>query len=170
MEFFEIHITGDDGYICSVADQYGLKTIVIDLLRPDGSCLRTECMTSVVTKLADYAACKQYVDDLVDMFTHNGVKIVRVKIECPYYQHYVDQSLYLESHFESGDYKFATSRNQNKTKLLATERTYDKADYEDFCSRHVAVELCLYDTNVGEDADWFSCYKEKDYEHCQQNA
>src|SRR5689334_14136900 len=102
IETFEIHITGDKSILQAAKP---LKTIEVQLLRPDKSILRTEYMTSHMQHMASgYKGCKQYVDDIVGYLKEIGVNIVRVKIESPYYEHYVAQSLYIESHFESLDF------------------------------------------------------------------
>jgi hypothetical protein len=159
MEIFEIHITGDSK-INEVATRLGVKNIVIDLVKPDFSYHRTEHMTSDVKKFDDYQTCKQYVDNLVHKLVEEGVNVVRVKIESPYYPHYKTMSCYMESHFNSKDNKHPLSRNQNKTSYLATDRTYNKAEYETFREKYkeVDVELCLYDSDLLEDADWFALY------------
>jgi hypothetical protein len=161
MEVFEIHITGDK-FILDAAKP--IKTISVDLLKPDGSLLRTEYMTSHVSRHTSYDMCKAYVDDIVDAMKAKGVQIVRVKIECPYYEHYKDQSLYIESHFDGrGSSGYPLSRNQRKLEIMATDREYDKEDYESFRIVWLdeTVELCLYDTFVEEDKDWFDLYKER---------
>lgn len=153
MEIFEIHITADKSIL---NNELGLKSIAIDLLKPDGTTLRTEYMTSQVARFSNYILCKEYVDDIVRLIPN----VIRVKIECPYYNHYIDQSCYVESHFLSDDFKFPTSRNQRKTELLATDRTYDKSEYQMFTEKYkdVIIELCLFDSYHTEDKDWFNYY------------
>jgi hypothetical protein len=155
MEVFEIHVTGDE----SIHENTDLKTIAVDLLRPDGSVLRTEHMTSHVGKFPSYIDCKLFVDKLARDLESKGTKIVRVKIETPYYEHYVSKSLYLESHFEDKNFEFPTSRNQRKSTLLATERAYEYDNYEELRASRDEVELCLYDSWVNEDKDWFDAYE-----------
>jgi hypothetical protein len=159
MEVFEVHITGDES-IHAAAQPLGLKTIAIDLLKPDGTVLRTEHMTSHVCKFPDYAACKASVDQAVADLKSRGVGVVRVKIESPYYEHYRERSLYMEAHFESYDMELPTSRNQKKATLLATNREYEDDRYDAFRRAHENddIELCLHDTFVAEDKDWFHCY------------
>jgi hypothetical protein len=108
IETFEIHITGDKS-ILKVAKP--LKTIEVNLLKPDGELLRTEYMTSHLQHIASgFEGCKRYVDDIVEYLHNEGVNIVRVKIESPYYENYVNQSFYIESHFESDYFKLPTSK------------------------------------------------------------
>lgn len=159
MEVFEIHITGDESILKAA---HPIKTIAVDLVRPDLSVLRTEYMTSHVSRHSSYDMCRAYVDDIVAAMKEKGVQIVRVKIECPYYEHYRDQSLYMESHFLATGYDggYPMSRNKRKADFLATDREYDKAQYDEFREwwKNEDVELCLYDTFVEEDKDWFDLY------------
>jgi hypothetical protein len=159
MEVFEVHVTGDES-IHAVAKELGVKTIAVELLRPDKSLLRTEHMTSLIVKRDSYQDCKRYVENLVTSLLDSDVAILRVKIESPYYAHYKDQSLYMESHFESDEMFFPTSRNARKQKLLATDREYDKERYGKFIEKYknLELELCLYDSFVSEDLDWFQLY------------
>lgn len=164
MEIFEIHITGNEKII-EVAGQLGIKTIVIDLVKPDKSYFRTEYMTSHTYKCENYDECKKYVDDLVAKLTDCG--IIRVKIECPLYPQYKNQSLYFEVHYEAKTNLFPMSQNKGKDYYLCTAREYNKNRYDVLWRKHGAgwthpphwvMELCLYDTNVEEDKDWFNLY------------
>jgi hypothetical protein len=167
MEIFEIHITGDEAII-DASKPLGIKTIVIDLVKPDKSYFRTEYMTSHTRISYDYEDCKQWVDDLVAKLTTAGVKIVRVKIECPLYPQYRDKSLYFEVHYEGE--RAPMSRNHGKNFYLCTAREYDRSKYDALWQKHGGIflftppphwtmELCLYDTNVEEDKDWFDLYE-----------
>lgn len=164
METFEVHITGDKS-IHEIAKKYNHKTIAIDLLRPDLSVIRTEHMTSLILKFpfttGEYDQCKKLVDHIVCCYESDGLKISRIKIESPFYDCYVDQSVYMESHFESDSTYYPVSRNQKKTILLATDREYDQDEYWDFKQRYEGkeLELCLYDTNPREDVDWLELYE-----------
>ena len=154
METFEVHITGDERiHVAPV------KTIAIDLLRPDLQTLRVEHMTSQVVRCENYEAC--LAQTLAFAKTLPGV--VRIKIECPVYAHYIDQSLYMESHFDTTSLDYPVSRNQKKTGLMGTDRVYDHAGYDPFRLKWAGqtLELCLYDTNVDEDKDWFSFWKQQ---------
>lgn len=161
MEVFEVHITGDEK-IHEAAKELGLKTIAIDLLRPDNTVLRTEHMTSHVYRCRDYMDCLRQVTLASHQLGDAGVKVRRVKIESPYYDHYRHQSLYMESHFEVTSFFCPTSKNQKKDTLLGTDRVSDKGLYDEFREHYKdkEVELCLYDSDPAEDKDWFDCYKE----------
>ena len=158
MEVFEIHITGDASILEAAKP---IKTISVQLLTPKGEIIRTEYMTSLVMKAENYEACKIKVDEIAASLAASGVQISRVKIECPFYKHYADRAIYIESHFVTQDFKFPVSRNARKDSLLATDRTYIRAEFESFKERYkgVEVELCLYDTWVDEDLDWFKLYQ-----------
>lgn len=159
MEVFEVHITGDES-IHKAAKELNQKTIAIDLLRPDKSVLRAEHMTSLILKHESYKKCKAHVDEIVKQYESRRVPIIRVKIECPYYLHYRADSLYIESHFVSDEMFFPTSRNQRKAALLATDRQYGLERYQAFLEQNKSheLELCLYDSFVSEDLDWFQLY------------
>lgn len=167
MKVFEIHITGSNDSILKVGEDYGVKTIAVDLLKPDGSYLRTEFMTSHIVKFPNYAPAKAMTDRIAQYLVDSGVRVTRVKIESPFYPEYQLRSLYIESHFELGEkaevptpYKFPTSRNVRKTELLGTDREYQLHKYEEFRERNAGndIELCLYDSYIKEDADWFAFY------------
>lgn len=149
-EIFEIHITGEKSEI----DKLGMKTISVELLKPDFSVLRTEYMTSQALKFSNFDACFEYVNSLGNF--------KRIKIECPVYEHYIDKSLYLESHFYTKKPYFPLSRNINKEELMGTDRVYCREEYSKFMNmwHGEILELCLFDSFVEEDFDWFNLYKE----------
>ncbi len=156
MKIFEIHITGQPSIIKEL-DSLGIKSIIVELLWPDHSLLRTEYMSSFVEKFHTYEDCKVYVDALVLRLKS---PIIRVKIESPYYEDYAQQSLYMESHFTPFNNVYPISRNKKSGKLMATDRTYIKSDYAWFLKKwkNEDVELCLFDSFVQEDRDWFNLY------------
>lgn len=168
LQVFEIHITGDKKII-EAAKSLNVNTIVIDLVKPDRSYFRTEYMTSHTYRCKDYDECKQWVDGIVSKLKDAGVNIIRVKIECPRYPQYADQSLYFEIHFQAKDNcRLPMSRNHGKDYFLCTDREYDKKSYGalaiKYCCMwrappHFTTEYCLYDTNVEEDKDWFDLYE-----------
>lgn len=157
---FEIHITGDPS-INANSSKLGLSNITLSLLKPDLTYFRTEHMTSHVLSFESYDQCKSFVDEIVLNLNKLGSKISRVKIETPYYADLVDQSFYIESHFEGGD--FPASQKVGKTKILRTDREYDKAKYKEFLDKYSGkeIELCVYDDNVKEDEDWFLLFSDQ---------
>ncbi len=159
MEIFEIHITGTKA-INEEFDKLGIKNIVVDLLTPTQSLLRTEYMSSFIYKEENFESCKEMVNDLLSKLKS---EIIRVKIECPFYEHYVKQSLYMESHFEPFNNELPISVNARSGKHMATDRTYNQDEYPSFLKRYegmAELELCLLDTFVDEDKDWFDLYSE----------
>jgi hypothetical protein len=173
---FEIHITADES-IHKTAKPLGLKTIAVDLLTPILSIMRTEHMTSHVQQFENEIDCGRFVIQTAKKLEDAGSKLIRIKIECPYIESMVEKSIYLESHWHTPQPtgfplstniterpKYPLSRSQHKPNvILATARTYDKAEYEGFReqnwgSRQV-VELALYDTFIEEDFDWFQLYE-----------
>lgn len=168
---FEIHITADKS-IHETARQIGFKTISVDLLAPDLSLLRTEHMTSHVQKFESYIECCQFVIKSSEKLHEAGSKLVRIKIECPSYVHTLEEtSIYIESHWHTAmhtpsfpkDIKHPISRSQHKPNLLSTARTYDKSKYAEWKNKSWGtkqiVELCLFDSFVEEDFDWFKLYE-----------
>ena len=153
---FEVHITGDQ----NILQVPNLKTIAINLLKPDQSFLRTEYMTSQVLYASNFDhICRQVTNICLEL--EKLTLIQRIKIECPFYQQFAEQALYIESHFltEQGD--FPISRNQNKTVLLGTDREYNSAKFDDFRRKWSGktIELCVLDTYPEEDADWFEFWQ-----------
>jgi hypothetical protein len=156
METFEIHITGSHG-INQELDLLGIKNIVVELLNPKLELMRTEYMSSFIIKKQSILECKDFVDELL---TKLKTQIIRVKIESPFYEHYREQALYLESHFKPFNALYPISRNARSKKLMATDRTYEKGQYDVFKDKWINedVEMCLYDTFIEEDSDWFKLY------------
>ena len=156
MKNFEIHITGEK----SILTYSDMKTIGVRLLRPDLSVIRTEYMTSHRAKFESYRECKDFVDFHVKRIEKIS-PIVRVKIETPYYEEYVKDSLYMESHFRTNDNKYALSQNEKKDYMLGTDRTYNPNQYCEFKNLwyNAEVELCVFDSFPQEDEDWLNLWK-----------
>lgn len=160
MNIFEIHITGEKG-INEELEALGVKNIVVELLQPDKTLLRTEYMSSVVKSFEGLPECFKYIDGLLGQLES---KILRVKIETPYLLEYVKRSLYMESHFMPNIWEktmYPKSRNARSGKIMATDREYDQSKYPEFRAKWKGedLELCVYDTFVDEDKDWFDLYK-----------
>lgn len=155
----EIHITGDRS-IFYYAQSCGWKTISIDLLTPSKKVLRTEYMTSEIRKYPNLLHCLHDIFSLQMDLKRYSVPVSRVKVECPPYPHLIKHSLYMEAHFPTKDNNYPISRNTNKTTILATDREYDKDLYDDFRIKHAdhELELCIFDTNIKEDKDWFDLW------------
>lgn len=159
MEVFEVHITGCNR-IHEAAEKNGIKSIEVELLRPDGSYLRTEHMTSHVLKFPNYGECVQHVLNVRDELAR-WCAIWRVKVECPaFYTHYRDMSLYLESHFDTNMNTWPISRNKKKETWMGTDRTYDHTEYDNFMEqwKGMTLELALYDSHMEEDFDWLDLW------------
>lgn len=164
MEKFEIHITGYSPDIISHLKEKELKGIIIDLLNKTGEIISTEYMSSIVKEFFNFDECKDWVENLVRELLDDNCKIQRVKIECPFYLHYVNQSEYIDSHFTPHDYNYPISKNIASGKLIATDREYSHEKYSDFKSKYdlnknAETELCLFDTNANGDKHWFDLYK-----------
>lgn len=161
MKTFEIHITGADESINKELDSLGIKNIVVELLHPDKTVLRTEYMSSFISKHETADDCMEMVRTLTQIVMYS--KIIRVKIESPVYDEYIEKSLYMESHFipKSDDATYPLSRNARSGKIMGTDREYDISKYGEFMEKWKGedLELCLVDSFVEEDADWFALYK-----------
>ena len=51
------------------------------------------------------------------------------------------------------------SKNRKSGKLMGTDRCYLQEDYVNFIQKWKDVEMCLFDSFVEEDFDWFDLYK-----------
>lgn len=164
METFEIHITGSPNII-EFGKKHIIKTIAVELLKPDYTLIRTEYMTSIVKRFLDLDECKdKFVRPLVARLEDNDIKVDRIKIESPYYNHYLINSHYIETHFQTTDSKYPISKTQKKLmeneKFLGTDREYKTHRYEEFREKWAKeeIELCLVDTNINQDRDWLSLW------------
>ena len=70
------------------------------------------------------------------------------------------QALYAESHFNPFNKVYPLSKNQRSGKLMGTDREYKVDKFDTFFDKwkNEDIELCLYDTFVEEDFDWFRLY------------
>jgi len=164
MEIFEIHITGNK-YIHEVGRQLGIKTIEIELLNPKKEIITTEHMTSIVHQSENYLSCKKYVDKLVNQLL--PCNVTRVKIECPWYEQYLKDTVYVESHFpplfplEIMPPIWPMSRNVKSGKMICTLREYKELElFKYWCmNQSLELEMCVYDTNVNQDNYWFETWR-----------
>lgn len=156
---FEVHITGDSSIIDEL-DKLNIKNIIVELLDRDYEVLRLEFMSSFIVKLP-YCVIHQYVLDLVEKLKH--CNIIRIKIECPPILELFPMSLYVESHFEPINNEYPLSRNFKSKKMMATDREYMKNNYYSFIDKwkDVDCELCVFDSFIEEDLDWFNLYKKQ---------
>jgi len=159
MKKFEVHITGDET-INAELDKLGIKNIMVELLRRDLSVIRTEYMSSFVIDFERYEECYDFVNKLA---SNLNATVLRIKIECPVYLEYIERSVYIEAHFKAdgSNVKYPLSRNVRSGKLIGTDRSYSKEEYNTFIEKWKAheVELCLFDDFIREDFDWFNEYK-----------
>lgn len=164
MEKFEIHITGSEN-ILEELSKLQIKSIEIDLLKPDKSVLRRQHMSSTVQEFKNLSDATKWTESLSAMLETKGVQIIRKKIESPIYEHYLSTALYMETHWRtSGWGSQVLSEIVHSGKMIATDRLYRIRDTElikAFLKRHSLrqIELCLYDTFISEDYDWFNLYR-----------
>ena len=171
MRKFEIHITGAAG-INLEFDTLGIKNIMVQLLKPNMTTIRTEFMSSFIREFETYEECYDYVQTLVAGLIS---KVIRIKIESPIYEDYIDRSVYIESHFkyDGSTPEFPISRNAFSGKIMGTDRTYIKSEYYSFIQKWQGyeTELCLFDDYIREDFDWFNEYNDiKIEEPCHINT
>jgi len=154
---FEIHITGEKG-INKELDGLGIKNIIVELLHPNMDLFRVEYMSSFIAEKPGFNEC---LEDVLKLRDSLKSKVIRTKIECPiYYQEYESISLYAESHFNFFNTNYPLSRNQRSGRIMGTDREYDKTKYSYFTKKweNEELELCLFDSFIEEDADWFKLY------------
>jgi hypothetical protein len=159
MKTYEIHITGEEK-INEYLTKEGIKNIEVELLTPSGEVIRTEYMSSFVENFNFLEDCYERVLNLTNAIKKEGIDIIRIKIETPFYQEYVSKALYIESHFKPFDKQYPISRNKRSGKLMGTDRVYDKSKFADFMLKWANndVELCICDSYLEEDFDWFKQY------------
>lgn len=167
MENFEIHITGDYKILAEL-EKLNIKSITVGLLKPNGDIIREEYMSSTIQQFTNVDDCIQWVNGLTAILQSKGVHIIRKKIECqPSYYHYINRTIYMEAHWKIDKIKentiFPISENMRSGKLMATYRIYDKDNFNQMKKLDVEteIELCLMDTYVSEDFDWFDLYQKK---------
>ncbi len=159
MKTFEIHITGVNKNILMEFENKGIKTLHAQLLSPTEEIVGEEFMSSLIKKFETYEDCKLWVDELCSKI-HTDIR--RVKIECPVYEEYIERSLYIETHFPTTNNLSPFVKNVRSSKLVSTEREYDKTKYKEFIEKYKdnkEVELCLYDDYIREDFYWFNLFK-----------
>lgn len=165
MKTFEIHITvnlDDASMFKNICDLADIKCIEIESLDMYGQNVDIQHMTSIIKKFVDKKEAIEFAKSLSYKFCKCGISVHRTKVESPIYEEYLNDALYVETHFESDQFVFPTSRNIKKNTLLATHREYDKNFYQHFIDHHRKknheLELCLYDTNINLDTNWFNYY------------
>lgn len=165
MKTFEIHITVNDNVaqfhnVCEFI--LGIKTIQIESLDRFSNPVDVQHMTSIIKNFTDKQTAIDFATDLSKLLNKLDFNVIRTKVESPIYDEYLYDALYVESHFESNQFIFPTSRNVKKSTLLATHREYDINAYQYFIDFHSKrnheLELCLYDSNINLDTEWFNCY------------
>lgn len=165
MEKFEIHITGTENII-SVLIELQVKSLHAEMRNPKNETIGVEYMSSFIKEFENYENCKKWVDIFVLQLQSKSVEICRVKIECPYfYNHYREQSVYLESHFPTTDFnkQYPFVYNVKSGKYVSTDRVYLKSEYDEFISKweqvhHSEIEFCLFDDNIRHDNVWVQSF------------
>jgi hypothetical protein len=155
---FEVHITGEPSII-EEFDKLGIKSIKVELISPENKVMQVEHMSSFVVNYDNIIDFSFYLQDLI--YTIKS-KIIRIKVEIPgFHREFDQQALYIESHFNPINSIYPISQNLNSGKLLGTAREVNKDKFNLFRSiwRDKEIELCIYDTNINFDLEWFKSYK-----------
>ncbi len=151
-ELFEIHITGDES-IKKLGKALGHKVIEIGAMNTKKQILYTEIMTSIQQRFENFEECLEFTRRLTSFY-----RGIRSKIECPAtYEHYLPKTIYTECHFKTVEVNLPISKNVDKDYLVATDRVYKQEKFAQFIKKYkgMDVELCLYDTLISKDYDWF---------------
>lgn len=173
---FEIHITGESG-IHFACKNIGIKTIIIDLLQPANvrfgsdmfyhNRVNREHMTSFTFSGEKEDVFKETLRVVGEISKYDNARISRIKIESMFFSTLINESLYMETHFNSDEFKLPTSLNVTKgdmtKKYLATDRTYNKSRYFEFMDKYSNndIELCIFDSFVDGDKAWFDFYSKE---------
>jgi hypothetical protein len=166
MTLYEIHITGEPSIIDELS-KLNIKNITVELYAPNGIILRKEYMSSFVEKFSTYRECVDFVNTLLQSLTS---KVIRAKIETPYDEKLLPFCYYVETHYPfTGCYDYPVSRNVESEKMMCTERSYMWGSSGSTVPEAVSkwksegkeIEMCLYDSFMDEDSDWFDLYKTK---------
>lgn len=158
---FEIHMTGDSS-IHKVGKRLNHKTIKILNLTPRGDIHSIHHMTSIQKDFVGKDECFKWLDRV--KLDYNPI---RTKVECPPYDEYMAEAIYVESHIKIKDFKespYPVSMNAKSSSKLITAREYNKEMFGFFCDFykkcHAEVELCIMDDNVKLDESWFNLYED----------
>ena len=155
---YEFHITAYESSIRELK-RYDIPIIGIEALSPSGYAVQWDWMTSYSDFFPSQESAINYIRVLLKKVKFTP--IYRVKVETPY-----DNSLnmeefkYIETHLNSLDNNLPKSRNIITNEIISTDRTYNFKEFESFAERYNTskVELCVMDTNIYHDHNWFMFY------------
>jgi hypothetical protein len=163
MEAYQICITGSENII-EALKSVQQKGISINLVTPEMKSIRTEYISSIISNFETYGECKLWTDSFIDNLSSMDVDIIRVKINAQYKKSDEDKSLYLEVCFPPRNEDLPMLYNSDLALMFAVDRVYDKSIYDYFTKKYADydMEMCLYDSFVENDYDWFSYYEDEE--------
>lgn len=169
-ENFEIHITGSPNIIKYFKD-YNIPYLEIDMLDKDLKSIQKDYMCAIKYKAKNFEIAEGYARMIAHCAVNhfdNNIEIYRIKIETEPLEKYFDKALYIERHweidmeiwkFQADCMVYPLSYIENKYKLVLTERNYNKNEFKEFTDIYAKTELCLLDTNINHDKQWFDSWK-----------
>lgn len=155
---FEIHITGSKNILKHLAAD---NQLTVEMLDRSGEVFDTDYMSAIDFR-GSYIDMLTFVANLINYLTFRDVDIYRVKVETQPSPELFQTALYIERHFEmekADDYVYPVSLLANKNKYVGTSRTYNRSEFAEFANRYDKTELCIIDSNVNHDKDWFDIWE-----------
>lgn len=127
-------------------------------------------MTSFAGEYNNLFECSVMVISLENTLRRAGINISRTKVECgiSLFEKYEDFVLYAESHFNmmgiAAAYPVSVNINHPE-KRMGLDRIMKPSETELYKFKdkwkYQTVELCLLDSNVGIDDEWFDSWETK---------
>jgi hypothetical protein len=155
---YEFHITAYESSIQELSKN-DIPIIGIEALAPSGYAVQLDWMTSYTDFFYSQESAINYIGVLLKKI--NFTPIYRVKVETPYDNSLImEEFKYIETHLNSLDNNLPKSRNIITNKIISTDRTYNFKEFHSFAERYNTskVELCVMDTNIYHDHNWFMFY------------
>ena len=158
-EVFEIHITGEPEII-KWLERRNYPYLAIKMLDRDLQTVSLDCMSAIKLEVPDLFTAQSWVIERLCELNSEDINVYRVKIEAPPLDKYLKKCLYIERHWKTSlkNVEFPLSYVVNKTKYVATERCYDKKLFKQFSEQYEKTEVCLIDTNINHDKNWFKIW------------
>jgi hypothetical protein len=157
---YEFHITANEHSIKALSE-FGIPIIGIAMLDKDGFEIQRDWMTTITKSFHSQENAISYLGSILQKI--QGTPIFRVKIETPYEEGLdLNRFKYIETHnkiVQRPIYYMPTSKNIITEELIETHRCYNVEKFERFAQSYGGkVELCVMDTNIQHDYEWFKLY------------
>lgn len=155
---YEFHITAYESSIRELS-KYDIPFIGIEALAMSGIAVQWDWMTSYSNFFPSKESAINYIGVLLEKI--KNTPIYRVKVETPYESDLnFEEFRYIETHLNSVDNNLPKSKNIITNEIISTDRTYNFKEFKSFAERYRTskVELCVMDTNVYHDHNWFRFY------------